>query len=143
MSHPIFEKHFDLTPLNDEAATNALLQILVDTPRERLPEIYGASGKAGCFYLLMSDLFPNKVLEYVPDAQQDSSVTTLYQNNSIFQSRQALVDAREEIIAAIDVLLMSVPGTATVFDEGRGNQYRLAELGTAQLLDVLQHFYNH
>lgn len=143
MTHPVLEKYRSLTPLNDEAATNALLLTLVGIPHGRLHDFFGASAHGGRFYLLRHESQPGKVLEYVPDAISDSSVTTLYQEHPVFESRQRLVDAREEIISAIDVLLMSVPGTATVLDEGRGKQFPLAELGTAQLYDVLQHFYKH
>lgn len=143
MSHPIFEKYRSLAPVNDEQATNALLQVLVNVPRDRLADYYGASAKCGRFYLLRHDSQPGRVLEYVPDLQQDTSVTTLYAEHPIFESRQRLIDAREEIIAAIEQLLLAVPGTTTVLDEGRGKQFHLFELGTAQLLDVLNHFANH
>lgn len=143
MTHPVFEKYRSLAPLNDEASTNALLKILVDTSRERLSTLYGASAKGGRFYMVRHTSQPGKVLEYVPDLSQDSSVSTLYVEHPIFESRQRLIDVREEIISAIDHLLLAIPGTTTVLDEERGKQVHLLELGTAQLLDVLNHFATH
>lgn len=138
--HPIFEKYRSLQPLNNDVATTALLTVLVETPRERLADFYGASTHGGRFYLLRHDSQPGKVLEYVPDLQQDTSVTTLYDEHPIFESRQKLIEAREEIIQAIDELLLAVPGTVTVRDVARNKEFHLFELGTAQLLDVLNHF---
>jgi hypothetical protein len=143
MTHPVFEKYRSLAPLNDEAVTNALLTILVKTPRERLSALYGASAMGGRFYMIRHESQPGKVLEYVPDVAQDSSVSTLYAEHPIFERRQRLIDAREEIVSAIDHLLLAIPGTTTVLDEGRGKQVHLLELGTAQLLDVLNHFATH
>lgn len=143
MTHPVLEKYRSLKPINDESATTALLGILVATPPARLSNFFGVSVRGGRFYLLRHESHPGKVLEYVPDMDTDSSVTTLYAEHPVFESRQSLIEAREEVINAIDVLLMSVPGTATVLDEGRGKQFSLAELGTAQLYDVLNHFYKH
>ena len=140
MSHPIVEKYRTLHPINDEDATHKLLAILIDLPQDRLSEHYGASSGAGRFYLFRHESVPGKVIEYVPDHHMDSSVTTLYLEHPIFESRQRLVDTRAEIISAIDHLLLAVPNTTTVRDEGRSKEFSLRELGTAQLLDVLEHF---
>lgn len=143
MSHPILHKYRTLRPVNDEAKVNLLLEIMVQTSPSVREGMYAHSAEAGRFYLFRHDSAPGKVLEYVPDYENDTSVTTLCEEHPIFESRQALLDAREEIIRAIDQLLMAVPNTATVLDSGRGRQFRLPELGTAQLIDVLQHFSTH
>lgn len=143
MSHPILEKYRDLRPVNDDAATNKLLTILTEIPHAQHQDFFAKSRNGGRLYLFRHESVPGKVIEYVPDYQQDSSVTTLYEEHPIFESRQRLIDAREEIISAIDRLLLAVPNTVTVGDEGRGKQFKLPELGTAQLIDVLQHFSTH
>lgn len=141
MTHPILEKYKALKPLSEDAATNSMLAVLVEIPRSRLFDYFGVSPRSGRFYMLRHEAFPGKVLEYVPDNVPDTSVSTLYADHPIFESRQTLIEARDEIIRAIDELLLSVPGTVTVLDEGRGKEFHLYELGTAQLIDVLTHFY--
>lgn len=143
MSHPVLEKYRDLRPVSDDATTNLLLTILTELPRGRQAGLFAQSRNGGRFYLFRHESVPGKVVEYVPDYAQDTSVTTLYEEHSVFESRQRLLDAREEVIAAIDHLLLAVPNTATVRDEGRNKEFKLPELGTAQLLDVLQHFSTH
>lgn len=143
MSHPILEKYRDLRGVNDENAVNAMLGLLVSYRLERQAEFFAQSRNGGRFYLFRNDAFPGKVIEYVPDYDQETSVTTLYGEHSIFESRQKLLNAREEIIGAIDHLLLAVPNTTTVMDTGRGKEFKLPELGTAQLLDVLNHFATH
>lgn len=140
MSTATIEKFRTINPLNDEATTNALLQLLVDTPRERQADFYGADTRAGRVYLFRHDSFPGKVLEYVPGLPGDDSVTTLYDEHAVFSSRQALVDARKELIGAIEHILMAVPNTTVVRDMGRERDVFLLELGTAQLFDTLVHF---
>lgn len=143
MSHPLLEKYHDLRPLNDEKAVNALLGIMVALPPARWPDLFAQSRAGGRFYMFRHDSQPNRVVEYVPDNAQDTSVSTLYAEHPMFESRQKLLDAREEIIGAIDHLLMAIPNTATVRDDGREREFTLPELGTAQLLDVLKHFSTH
>lgn len=140
MSTEIIEKYKTVDPLNDEATTNALLQLLVDTPRERHGEFYAHDHHAGRVYLFRHPQFPGKVIEYVPGLPGDDSVTTLYNEHPIFASRQALLDARKELIAAINYLLMAVPHSVVVQDLGRERPVLLIEMGTAQLLDTLVHF---
>lgn len=143
MSHPVLEKYKSLKTINDETSVNKLLAILVEVPRERLSEFFAGSAKGGRFYIFRHESVPGKLIEYVPDMSNDTSVTTLFDEHPVFESRQKLLEAREEIIAAIDHLLMAIPGTTTVGDEGRGKEFRLAEFGTAQLLEILQHFANN
>lgn len=140
MSTEIIEKYKTVDPLNDEATTNALLQLLVDRPRERHAEFYARDHHAGRVYLFRHPQFPGKVIEYVPGLPGDDSVTTLYSEHPIFASRQALLDARKELIEAINHLLMAVPHSVVVNDLGRERPVLLIEMGTAQLLDTLVHF---
>lgn len=140
MSSTIIEKYKTLKPITDDETVHKMLQILVDTPQDQVGKYFGQSKKAGGFYLFEHDAFPGKVIEYLQGHAGDDSVTTLYEGHPIFHSRQALLEAREEIIGAIDHLLMAVPGTTVVQDHGRERQVFLNELGTAQLLDTLAHF---
>lgn len=140
MSHPIYEKYRSLHPVNEEAVTNAILQQMVNAPQRELGDFYAQDPKLGQFYLVRDSDHPGKVLEYVPDAQRDTSVTTLYLDHPCLATRQALLDARKEIIEAIERTCLAMPGTMTVGDQGRGKEFHLFELGTAQLLDVLYHF---
>lgn len=143
MSHPILEKYRDLCPVNDEKTVNALLGLMVELPSSRWSDLFAQSRAGGRLYMFRHESHPNRAVEYVPDNAQDTSVSTLYAEHPIFESRQKLLDAREEIIGAIDHLLMAIPNTATVRDDGRGREFTLPELGTAQLLDVLKHFSTH
>jgi len=137
MSHPVLVKYRNVQPLNDEEIANKLLKIMVEIPDENFHEHFGRSSKAGRFFLVRHESVPDRVIEYVPDIQDDSSVTTLYVNHPIFASKQALIDAREEIIEAIDRIFLAMPNTVTVKDLGREKELFLPELGTAQLLDLL------
>jgi hypothetical protein len=140
MSHPVLEKYRDLRVLKDQASVDALWKVMIAADPLKLESWFARSPHAGRVIMVMDDnVAPGKILEYVPDIADDTSVTTLYDScNQIFATRQSLVDAREEIIAAIDHRLMSVPNTATVMDCGRDNKhFTLPELGTAQLLDTL------
>ena len=140
MSTQVIEKYKTINPLNDAATTDALLRILVDIPRDRLGEFYGADASAGRFYLFRHDSFPGKLIEYVPGLPGDDSVTTLYDEHAVFSTRQRLIDTRKEIIVAIEQILMAVPNTTVVRDSGRERDVFLQEMGTAQLLDTLVHF---
>lgn len=140
MSHPVLAKYRSLQPLNDEETANKLLRIMVEMPDVEHVKYFGRSSKAGRFFLIRHESVPDHVIEYVPDIQDDSSVSTLYVDHPIFASKQALIDAREEIIEAIDRIFLAVPNTVTVKDLGREKELFLPELGTAQLLDVLQKF---
>lgn len=140
MSHPVLAKYRSVQPLDDEETVNKLLKIMVELPNAEHAEYFGRSSKAGRFFLIRHESVPDRVIEYIPDIQDDSSVTTLYVNHPIFASKQALIDAREEIIEAIDRIFLAMPNTVTVKDLGREKELFLPELGTAQLLDVLAKF---
>lgn len=140
MSHPVLVKYRSLQPLNDEETTNKLLKIMVEMPDIEHVKYFGRSSKAGRFFLIRHESVPGKVIEYVPDIHDDSSVSTLYEDHPIFASKQDLINAREEIIEAIDRVFLAVPNTVTVKDLGREKELFLPELGTAQLLDVLKKF---
>jgi hypothetical protein len=140
MSQIILAKYRTLRPINDDETVNRLLAILVGLPINEHQNLFGHSAHAGRFFLFKHDSAPGKVLEYVPDIESDSSITTLYDEHPIFESRQTLIKAREEIIHGLDEILLSVPNSATVLDRGRGKQLSFPELGTAQLLDTLAIF---
>lgn len=140
MAHPIYEKYRNVKPISDDNITNIILQQMVSAPKSELADFYARDPHAGQFYLVRDSDHAGKVLEYVPDMIADTSVTTLYIDEPIFATRQALIDARKEIIEAIERTCLAMPGTMTVRDTPRGKDFHLFELGTAQLLDVLFHF---
>lgn len=137
MIDDVIEKYRNLVVVNDEDTVNAMQGVMVKLPESFLLHCYSYSSKSGRAIVFRDERFPGFVMEYIPDQANDTSVTTLYADHSIFQSAQSHVDAREEIIAAIDSHFMAVPNTVTVMDGGRNKECFLVELGTAQLLDVL------
>jgi hypothetical protein len=140
MSTETIQKYKTINPVNDETTTHAMMQMLVDANKGQLASFFGASAGAGRFYLFKTERFPGMVLEYVPGNDGSDSVSTLCTEHPIFASRQALIDAREELIGAIERVLMAVPNTTVVRDNGRERDCFLTELGTVQLLDTLIHF---
>lgn len=138
MNHTL-EKYRSLKPINDETTVNAMLTILVEIPPSLQESFWIRENDVGSLCLYENEMFPNKVLEYV-QGSADDSVTTLYGPNPIFNSRQALIEARQELIAEIGRSLLALPSTVAVYDSGRERQVMLKELGTAQLYDVLAHF---
>lgn len=140
MSHPVVEKYRSLVTMNDDGIVNKMLGILVEVPKDRLEQFYAGSTNGGRLYVYRNAEVCDGVVEYIPDHANETSVTTLYREHPMFESRAKLIATREEVISAIDRVLMALPGTTTIYDEGRNKELYLAELGTAQLLDVLKHF---
>lgn len=137
MINAVIEKYRSLAVINDSDIAGRLEKVLADTPIEEMVDLFAHSSKGGMLFMLRHESAPGIVMEYVSDQANEQSVMTLYQDHPAFVSKQSLIDAREEIIAVIDRHFMAVPNTVTVVDEGRGKEYFLVELGTAQLLDVL------
>lgn len=141
MSHIVLEKYRSIAPVTDDATAHAIVAAMTGYTHAQASSMYARSERAGRFYLVRHESAPGKVLEVVPDENNgETMVITLYEDSPIFVTRQSLIDVREEIIGAIDHLLMSVPNSVVVHDAGRNKDALLRELGTAQLLDVLTHF---
>lgn len=135
----ILEKYRGLRPLNDPQTTDKMLAILVEVPEAKQEGMWLRDRNVGHACLFRHESFPGKVIEYVQGTQQDS-VTTLYEESPVFESRATLLAAREALIHEIGRVLMAIPATVVVYDEGRERDVRLWELGTAQLFDTLAHF---
>lgn len=133
---PNAEKYEGIVVLNDDTVTNAILKQMVDAPQSELSDFYAQDARTGQFYLVRDSDYPGKVLEYVPDAKRDTSVTTLYVEHPFFATRQALLNARKDLIESIERRALAMPGTMTILDEGRQKHCHLFELGTAQLFDI-------
>ena len=132
----IIEKYRGVKVVNDEETVNRLSALMVDRSLYGAGTVITHTTLSGTAVIFRHDSAPGLVLEYIPDLERDTSVTTLYRDHPIFQSRQSLIDARTEIISAIDRHFMAIPNTATVKDEGRNNkEFFFIELGTAQLID--------
>lgn len=92
--------------------------------------------KVGMFCLFRHKSYPDYVLEYVKGSNGDS-ISTLYHKNSIFNDISEFERVRYELMKEIAVGLCSLPSYVTFWDEGRGKQVAMREMGTAQLMDVL------
>lgn len=139
MSNATLHKYRSLKPVNDEPTTNKLLTILVEIPNAGQEGFWIRTNDAGYVCLFQHDSVPGRLVEYV-QGSQDDSVTTLYELNPVFATLQSLKDCRNDLISEIGRVLLALPNTVTVHDEGRERQLFLRELGTAQLMDVLAHF---
>lgn len=139
MTNPTMNKYRTIRPINDVAVTDAMLRVLIEIPNAKQEDFWIRDQKVGNVCLYRDSRFPGKLVEYV-QGSKDDSVTTLLEDNGLFQSRKQVVDMREDLIMEIAKLLMALPGTVLVMDEGRERKVFLRELGTAQLFDVLVNF---
>jgi len=139
MSNSVLHKYRTINPINDIAVTDAMLRVLVEIPNEQQEGFWIRDNEVGNICLYRNDAHPGKVLEYA-QGSQDDSVTTLYEDNGLFQSRQQLWDMRRDLMSEIGRVLLAIPSTVVVYDAGREREVFLRELGTAQLFDVLARF---
>ena len=139
MSNAILTKYRSINPLIDDATTDAMLKVLVEIPASAQQRFWIRSQAVGNVCIYTQDDHPGKVLEYVQGSQEDS-VTTLYSANGVFNDLSTLEKVRSDLINEIGAVLMRLPSTIGVMDQGRGRQVALKELGTAQLIDTLAHF---
>lgn len=136
MNNMVLEKYRNLKPINDIATTDAMLRVLVEIPNERQEDMWLRDNRAGQVCIYRDPRFPGKVLEYAMGSKDDS-VTTLYEDVGLYQTRQQVLDMRKEIIEEIGRICLSLPDMVTVFDSGREREVFLRECGTVQLFDLL------
>lgn len=135
-------KYRHLAPVNDMAKVEEAWHHLVTMPpaeqKERSRE-HPEAGKVLLLPLYDSDTKEHFFLEYVKcaDPANEDSVTTLYHNAPEFQTLEALIDTRKELILSVAQKFSALPSVMTVMDAGRNREAWLNELGTAQLLDIL------
>ena len=141
MSNAILTKYHAITPLIDDETTDSMLKVLVEIPAHEQQRFWMRNQAVGNVCIYTSDAHPGKIIEYVQGSQEDS-VTTLYAANTIFNDLAVLEKVRSDLINEIGAVLMRLPSTIGVYDNGRGRQIALKELGTAQLMDTLAHFTN-
>lgn len=124
-----------IRPVSDEQTVNRLLSILVELTPEAQKDFWFRDERAGNVCLFAHESAPGKILEYV-QGRRDDSITTLYVVSAVFASRQALIDARNDMMTEISAGMFTIPGAIGIFDEGREREVYLKEMGTAQLLDL-------
>lgn len=136
----ILEKYrSSITPLNDSETTDEMLRLLMAVQVTAQQRYWIKSHELGYICVFKHEKFPGKVIEYV-QGTQDDSVTTLYQGTLITDDISRIEETRKDLIGEIAHVLMALPSTVAVYDEGRERQTVLKELGTAQLMDVLAKF---
>ncbi len=135
MNDLITGKYRQLRPLNDEAITHAMLQILVDVPPSQQNALWHR-GETGSFCIFRHDKFPGKVIEYVQGSKNDS-VTTLYVDCPLFESLNAVADMRKQLQYDVAARHHALPSSISFFDHGRERDVVLTEMGTAQLYDMI------
>lgn len=141
MSNPILHKYRTLQPINDIATTDAMLRKLVEISNDRQDGFWIRDASVGNVCLYADLAHHGKMLEYT-QGSQDDSVTTLYEDNGLFETRQQVLDMRKDLIDEIGRVLLALPSTVVVRDGGREREVFLRECGTAQLFDILVGFTN-
>lgn len=131
-------KYRDLRYKHDEKITEAIMASMVALSFAEQRDLWIFDQDAGILCVYQDPRFPQYVIEYIKGSDEDS-VTTLFETAPLFGDRSRLREARIEIMQEIASHFLSLPSVLTVYDEGRGRQVYLRELGTMQLLDVLAH----
>ena len=129
-------KYDGLKTVNEEVITDEMLKRLVETSPERQQDWWIRDVLVGNVCVYFDDRYPDYVLELVMGAEE-SSVSTLFMRHPTFTARKSLAGARKELITEIGVATMSLPSRVAIRDEGRGRDVALAEMSTAQLVDIL------
>ncbi|WP_374335347.1 hypothetical protein [Methyloversatilis sp.] len=139
MSNAVLSKYRGLTPLNNQEIVDGLWRHMTQLSVPEAKHRWFKSEDYGFVFLFSHDDYPNVVLEYV-QGSRDDSVTTIYAHTREVASLEALSNMRKELINEIGAVLLALPQSVVVRDEGREREVALKELGTAQLVDVLAHF---
>jgi hypothetical protein len=140
MSNAILTKYRNVRPVsNDEAKVEAMWRLMTGMTYYDARPRWSHSPDTGNVFLLIHDDFPGYVLEYVMGTENDS-VTTLYEASADVGSLSAVAQMRADLINEIGSILLALPSTVVVWDQGRERELTLKELGTAQLIDTLAHF---
>lgn len=140
-TNDVIDKYAKLiNPVSDEATVMELFKHLVKLTPAQQHEMSFVDAEVGKVLIFRHDQFPGLVLEYVLGTKDDS-VSTLYRESPIFATRQTLIDTRRALYREIGAVMLALPASVVVSDPGRqrGDVY-LYELGTAQLIDTLEHF---
>lgn len=131
-----FASIFD--PVSNNNAAVEIADELSKISESELKEAAIEDKAVGRVVFFKSDKHPGLVLEVVGGSLAADSVLTLYKANGIFSDRGAYARARIELlVAAAKAYGMGNYIDMQVFDPARGRKVRVTEIGTAQLIDVL------
>lgn len=136
MSTETLNKFRGLTVVNSaEIAQKMSLQLQAAT-LEVKQSTYGGSPLVGWFYMFRSEAHAGMVFECVVTPAGDS-ISSVYMNHSMFDTRAELMRTRESLMGAIATDLgLSIEGVG-IDDHTRGRTLGLSELATGQLVDML------
>lgn len=92
-----------------------------------------------------SDKHPNVVLELIAGSIANDSQVTIYETNGIFAQRGAYASARKELMVAVGRVFGAGDNymNVAIQDNSRNRKVLLTELGTAQLIDILNDSERH
>lgn len=77
-------------------------------------------------------------IEVAISLDSEDSITSCVESDQMFANKTMWVDARTALIDEIAVIMQTMPKAITVMDEGRGRQVHLHEMGTMQLVEILE-----
>lgn len=133
----VLDMHRDIAAVNSNQIALGLSQILRGKTIAEQRECFGGSYAYGFTWLFRDDAkYPGKVMETVSSPQGDA-ITSVYMNHRCLASVGELARSRELLIKAVAEKVGLSVESVGVDDAGRGRTLGLAELATAQLIDLL------
>ena len=129
----------DVVVVNANHIALELSVTMRDGPVGELQSAFGGNHEVGYFYLYRHPKHPDTVMETVISREHKDGITSLYKgNHRIFASNADLMRARASLIAALAADVGLPAESIGIDDEARGRQMSLIELGTGQIIDLLQ-----
>lgn len=125
-----------LVAVNSEKIALELSQKLRASTMEEQRQCFGGDFYTGFFWLFRHDSHPDKVMETVVSPEGDA-ITSIYISNSFSSSIGSLMGVRKALIRAISEKVGLSVEAMGIDDQARGRSLNLAELSTAQLVDLL------
>lgn len=140
MLNPVAIKHSQtFRPVSNDAMAMKIGQELVDQDERDFKEAAIEDVGAGRCVFYKSDAHPEFVCELIGGTISADSVVTLYETDGIFSSRSAYIAARIELIKEVAAVFGNRDNfhNCAIKDNSRNRMVLLSELGTAQLIDIL------
>lgn len=133
----VLEKHRSIVAVNSEAIALGLSKSLNSKKDREKRQFFGGNHTYGFTWLYRDEAkYPDKVMETVVSPQGDA-ITSVYISHSCLTDLGELSRSRELLIKAVaEKVGLSVPAVG-IDDTCRGRVLGLAELATAQLIDLL------
>lgn len=133
----VLDMHRDVVAVNSTQIALGLSQLLRAKTLEEQRQYFGGSHAYGFTWLFRDDAkYPGKVMETVTSPHGDA-ITSIYLNHNCLATIGELARSRELLIKAVADQAGLSPDAVGVDDAGRGRPLGLAELATAQLIDLL------